>query len=139
MWRFVGNVLVGVLFAFLATLAFAPLVMWLRPGTGLDQQNVEGLLAVAGVIFLLIAFTPKGRGSMRRGARITAFALLSMPIPLLIVTWQAYDAEARRADTMERISFIWLVSAPALALALIPVVIGLILLLVSRQPPAPKS
>ena len=122
MWRIVGNLIAAALYAVLATAAFAPIVLWIRSGHGLTEQSLQGLVAVAIIVFVAVLFTPKGKGAFRRGARITAYALLTMPIPLAFILWH---------DLMEGIRE----NAVRLDWPLVPIVLGLILMLISRQKP----
>ena len=131
MWRIVGNLIAAALYAVLATAAFAPIVLWIRSGHGLTEQSLQGLVAVAIIVFVAVLFTPKGKGAFRRGARITAYALLTMPIPLAFILW--HDLMEGNRENAERTIRIF--ALPILALMLVPIVLGLILMLISRQKP----
>lgn len=131
MWRIVGNLIAAALYAVLATAAFAPIVLWIRSGHGLTEQSLQGLVAVAIIVFVAVLFTPKGKGAFRRGARITAYALLTMPIPLAFILWHDLMEGIRE----NAVRTIWFFALPILALMLVPIVLGLILMLISRQKP----
>ena len=131
MWRIVGNLIAAALYAVLATAAFAPIVLWIRSGHGLTEQSLQGLVAVAIIVFVAVLFTPKGKGAFRRGARITAYALLTMPIPLAFILWHDLMEGIRE----NAVRTIWFYALPILALMLVPIVLGLILMLISRQKP----
>lgn len=139
MWRIFGNMLAAILFGVVASLALAPIVLWLLGEDSFTENSLFALFGVAGLVFLAILFTPKSKGAFRRGARISSFAFLSIPIPLGLLGWQGVMVDGRQGDARAFVSTVLVLGFPLLVVMLIAIVLGLLLLLVSRQKVQPKD